>query len=127
MAGFRLFVVDNGGNTVVPVSAATFYTPAVTPQDANQYDNWQFYIEFFSDAAGTVPVTPTAGTITVNASPLGNNYLAASNTQVIQANTCSTPDSTYTPPAAEGMLTRGRITLAGITGAQYFRAVFWRY
>lgn len=126
-AAFKLSVVDNAGNVVTPVSAATFYTPAVSPLEANQYSNWQFYIEFFSDAAGTVPVTPTAGTISVAASPLGNNYLTASNTQTIQATTCVTPDSTYTPPAAEGMLTRGKVTLAGITGAAYFKAVFWRY
>lgn len=127
MAAASLLPVASGTDVVIPVSAATFYTPEVSALEANKFSHWQFYIEFFSDAAGTIPVTPTAGTIDVAATPVGSNYLTASNVQTIQANTCSTPTSTYTPPTAEGSLRRGRITLTGITGAAYCRATFWRY
>lgn len=129
MAAFRLFVTGAGAtaNNIVPTTNTTFYTPELTPLQSNQYDNWQFYIEFFSDAEGTTPVAPSAGTISVAATPMGANYLTASNTQVIQATTCGTPDSSYTPPAAEGQFTKGRIVLAGVTGAPYFRAQFRLY
>lgn len=127
MAAAALLSVMSGSNVVIPVSGATFFTPEVSPLEANSYSHWQFYIEFFSDAAGTIPATPSAGTIDVAATPLGNNYLTASNVQTIQATACGTPTSTYTPPAAEGALRRGRITFTGVTGAAYCRATFWRY
>lgn len=127
MAAASLISVMSGNNVVLPVANATLYTPTVTPLEANKYSNWQFYIEFFSDAAGAVPATPTTGTIDVAATPIGNNFLTASNVQTIQANTCSTPTSTYTAPAAAGVFLQGRIVLTGITGAAYCRATFWRY
>lgn len=127
MAAASLLFVTSGGATVIPVANGAFTTPVVSANEANQYANWQFYIEFFSDADGLTPVAPSAGTIDVAATPLGNNYLTASNVQTIQANTCTTPTSTYTPPAAVGAIRQGRIVLTGITGAAYCRAVFWRY
>lgn len=126
MAAFISSVLANDGGSILPVTG-TFYTALMSNLEANQYDSWQFYIEFYSDAEATVPVTPTAGTIDVAAAPMGNNYLTASNVATIQATACSTPNSTYTPPAAEGAMVRGRIILTGITGATTCRAVFRRF
>lgn len=120
-------VLNASGGVVLPTSNGSLYTALLDELSANQLTNWQFYIEFFSDVEGTIPATPSAGTVAVNASPCGNVYLTASNTQTIQANTVIVPDGTYTPPAAEGRIRRGRITFAGITGAAYARAYFWRY
>ena len=126
MAAFITPVLANDGSDILPVTG-TFYTALISNLDANRFDNWQFYIEFFSDAGATIPVTPTAGTIDVAASPMGNNYLTASNVATIQANACSSPNSSYTPPAAEGAMARGRIILSGITGAVTCRAIFRRF
>lgn len=121
----QLFPVLNGsGGEVLPTANGTFYTASVS---TNTSPNCQVYIEFFSDASGLTPVTPTGGTVTLAASPMGNNYLPASNGAVVQAIAVSTPDSTYTPPVFNGRIAFGKATFAGITGAAYARVTFWRY
>lgn len=113
-----------GGAEVLPTANATLFTDSIPGGHA---DNWQAYVEFYSDAAGTVPVTPTAGTVTINATPMGNNYLPSPNSAVINATACSTPSSSYTPPLFTGRVVKGRAVLAGITGAAYCRITFWGY
>jgi hypothetical protein len=113
-----------GGSEIIPVANATLYTADMSAATGN---NTQVYAEFFSDAAGLVPVTPTAGTVTISASPLGNNYLAAPNAASISATACATPFGTYTPPLFQGRVANGRAILAGITGAAYARIWFWNY
>lgn len=125
MAAFISSVLANDGSDILPVTG-TFYTALISNFDANQYDNWQFFIEFYSDPAATVATTPTAGTIDVAASPMENNFMPASNVATIQATACSTPNSSYTPPTAFGSMRRGRIILSGITGAVTCRAIFRR-
>ncbi len=118
------FRTDNGtGTTILPISDTSFFTPELTTGATDA----EVYFEFFSDAAGTTPVTPTAGTITVSGSPLGNNYLAASSNNVIQATQVEAGDSSYTPPVLDGLTVRARIVLDGITGATYMKAVLFKY
>jgi len=116
-------VLNNAGSSVIAVSDNTFYTGEVR----GDHDKFQVFLEFFVDAACTVPVTPTAGTVTVAGSPMGNSYLAATN-PVIAANTVITAGlSTYTAPYIGGKMKKGRATLAGITGAGYVKIQFWGY
>jgi hypothetical protein len=107
---------------VLPTANGSFTTTMMSPNNGAQV-----YAEFFSDSAGTKPATPTAGTLTVQASPMGNNWLAPGNAGVVSATTCGTTDSTYTPPLFQGHVSRGRVTFAGVTGAPFARVVFWSF
>ena len=117
------FRTDDGeGTTILPVSDTSFFTQELTIGATDA----EVYLEFYNDAQGQTPVTPTAGTITVSGSPLGNNYLAATG-NVIQADQVEAGDSSYTPAVLDGLTVRARITLAGITGATHCRAVLFKH
>lgn len=117
-------VLNSSGGEILPTSNATLTTESMA---ANPSQNAQVYIEFFSDALGTTPATPTAGTVTIQGSPMGLNWLAPSTGGTVQANTVGNPNSTYTPPFFQGRMAQGRITFAGVTGAAFARVTFWRY
>lgn len=120
----RIYSVLYNGNPIIPVTNGTYQTADQSTSDAN---NCAVYIEFYSDAAGLVPVTPTAGTIGISASPLGNDFLAPASNASINASACAFPTSTYTPPLIPGRIVKGQVVLAGITGANYAQIIFWRY
>lgn len=111
------------GSPVLPTNGI-FYTASMA---VNPAQNCQVYIEFFSDAEGTVPATPTGGVIQVQGSPMGNNWLSPSNVPQLNATSVGTPVSGYTPPYFHGRMTQGRVGFSGVTGAPYARVTFWRY
>lgn len=113
-----LYPAKSGSEIVVSTADGVHYTDEMSGNEALL----AAYVEFYSDAEGTIPVTPTAGTVTISGSPLGNNYLDFG---VIQATQAGTPNSTYEPVLFYGMVIRGRIKFAGITGAAYARVVYW--
>ncbi len=125
MATAQYPVMTVGGSSVIPTANGTLYTD--TSMSANPAQSCQVYMEFFSDIAGTVPVTPTAGTISVMGTPMGNNYLTPSGSASVNATACGSPTSSYTPPIFSGRMVQGSCTFAGITGAPYARVTFWRY
>jgi len=107
--------------SVIPVADGDFFTELMRQDHVIGH----FYVEFFSDAAGNVPVSPTAGTLKVNCSPMGRNYIA--NGEVtINAIDCGSPNSNYDPIVFEGEAVKARVTLSGIAGAAYMRAHMWR-
>lgn len=114
------------GSSVLPVTNGDYFTDALDPS----FNDGQVYLEFFNSAsdAGTFTnaVTPTAGTITVSASPLGNAFLRDAGSVTISAPSVSVPDATYTPPLISGAAVIAKITFAGITGATHCRAVIDR-
>lgn len=114
-------VKTNAGLHVLPTADASHFTDLMSAD----YGDGQLYIEFFSDAAGTIPATPTGGTIAVAGTPTGVVYLAAGNVATITASAV-TAIGTYEPPRFVGCVIKGRITFASITGAAYARASFWR-
>jgi len=120
----KQYPVLSNGNPIIPITSGSYQTASQLTCDAN---NCQVYVEFYSDAAGTIPVTPTAGTVVISSSPLGNNFLAPAANGTITASTCSTPNSTYVPPTIAGRIAVGQAVLSGITGANYAQIIFWRY
>ena len=113
----------SGNDTVLPTIDGEYFT-GVMYTDYTQAD---VYFEFYSDADGTMPVTPTAGTISIAGSPMGNAYLAASTNPVVSALGVSHPNATYEPPTIDGRSVKARITLSGITGAAYMRAIVYKH
>lgn len=110
------------GGVILPTADATLYTDIMSAD----YSIGLVYIEFFSDAAASIPATPTTGTVSVFGSPSGNVWLTPAAGGVVQASTVSAPKGTYTPPYFSGGFVRGRIEMANITGASYAKISFWR-
>lgn len=123
MANERWPALTPAGSEVLPVANATLYTGDMS---ASTSPRCQVYVEFFSDASGLVPVSPTAGLMSAEVSPMGAGWMASSNHNVINAADAGTA-ATYEPPYFEGRAKQGRITLSGITGALTARITFWRY
>ena len=110
-----------GESEVLPVNGGPYYTDEMSAD----YGYGAVYVEFFSDAAGTIPATPTAGDVIAEASPIGNLFMASGNVSKILANNAGNQPM-YEPPVFEGCAIRGRLTFTGVTGALTCRAIFWR-
>jgi hypothetical protein len=113
--------MTSAGSEVLPTNGGPYYTEDMSAD----WMRGQIYIEFFSDAAGTVPAIPTAGEVVASGTPMGNVYMAPGNVGSVQASNVG-GDPMYEPPEFLGCVIRGRLTFSGITGAPYARAVFWR-
>lgn len=124
MANERWPVLAPNGSEVLPVTDGVYYTKA--SMGASTADNCQVYVEFFTDAAGTVLANPSAGTIKPEGSPMGQVWLAPSSGATINAADVKA-DGAYTPAIFSGRMEQGRVTLAGITGAVTARITFWRF
>ena len=106
---------------VLPVNGGPYFTEEMSA-------DWAYgavYVEFFSDAAGTIPATPTAGDVIAEASPMGTLFMASGNVSKILAINAGSPPM-YEPPVFEGCAIKGRLTFSGVTGALTCRAIFWR-
>lgn len=122
----RYNVKTNAGSSILPVTAGDYFTDMMSPS----LSDGEVYVEFFNNSADagnlTNAVTPTAGTITVSASPMGNVFIRDAQEETIQANQVSVPDGGYTPPIISGTAVRGKVVFAGITGATHARVIFSR-
>lgn len=108
------------GSSLIPVADGDFYTDLMS---ASYEKAIQSSIEFYSDAAGTVKVTPTAGTVTVTGTPNDSSYYS------IEDGTFDAADAyliSRVKPNAIGCMTKAKITLSGVTGAAYVKAFMWR-
>ena len=124
MANERWPALTPAGSEVLPVTDGVYYTGA--GMGASAADNCQVYIELFTDAAGTVLASPSAGTVSAQGSPMGQAWLAPSSGATINAADVKAA-ATYTPPVFTGRMQQGRVTFAGITGAVTARVTFWRF
>lgn len=115
----NLFNAKSGASFVVPTSG-TFQTD----QMSGDYGMCRVYIAFFSDSAGTVAATPTAGTVTLEVSPISGSWQTLDNATPLPA--AMVAAGAYDAPTHHGMAIRGRVTFTGIVGAAYARVVFWR-
>ena len=123
MANERWPVLAPGGGEVLPVTDGIYYT---ADMGTSQNNNCQVYIEFFSDAEGTVLAAPSAGTVTSAGTPMGQAWLAPSSGTTVNAADVKLA-ATYTPPVITGRIQRGRVQFDGITNAASARVTFWRY
>ena len=91
------------------------------------YQSGTFVIAFYNSAG--VAVTPTAGTVKPEMSPIKGQWHEPSGGDVtIDAAKCIAGLATYAIPVFFGECEGARLTLAGITGtATTFEAHFWRY
>lgn len=118
----KLYQVLNNGSEELPVTNGTLLTESNLDLG---YDDGVFVISFFD--ASDDPVTPTAGTIVAEMSPITGQWQApSSGDATIDATTVIAGSATYTMPRFSGPASQGRITLTGITGADHARAFFWR-
>ena len=124
MANERWPVLAPNGSEVLPVADGVYYTKA--GMGASTADNCQVYVEFFTDAAGTVLANPSAGTVTPSGTPMGDVWLAPSSGATINAADVDLL-GTYTPSVFLGRMERGRVQFAGITNALTARVTFWRF
>lgn len=115
----QLYNAKNGTAHVVPTSGSF-----ITDEMSGDYGTCRVHVEFFSDALGKVPATPTAGTVSLEVSALGNVFVPMDNAVPLPATMIAA--GTYDAPSHHGMATRGRVTFSGIVGAAYARVVFWR-
>ena len=90
-----------------------YSTDTINDQDERFY----FSIVFYSDAALTQVVTPTAGTVRVNASETGDQYGEAG---VIDA-TLAGAVSTYPRINFTGSISSVSINLDSVAGASHFK------
>jgi len=117
-------VLNPAGGEVLPVTDGTLYT--LPTMGTSSADNCQVYVEFYTDAAGTVLANPSAGTVSVAGSPMGQAWLTPSAGATINAADVKL-SATYTPSVFEGRMQQGRVTFSGVTGAVTARVLFWRY
>lgn len=124
MANERWPVLSPSGSEVLQVTDGLYYTAA--GMGASQNDNCHVYVEFFTDAEGTVLASPTAGTVSAQGSPMGGVWLASSTGQTINASDVKLIGN-YTPFVFTGRMERGRIGFDSIAGAITARVTFWRF
>lgn len=122
----RYNVKTNAGSSILPVTAGDYFTDLMSPS----LSDGEVYVEFFNSAADagalTNAVTPTGGTITTSASPIGNVFIRDAQETTINASEVSAPDAVYTPPIISGTAVRGKVVFDGITGATHARVIFSR-
>lgn len=119
MAIFRPFK-SSGGDMIIPVADGDFYTDQMS-KDWSKAE--QSSIQFFSDAEGQNQVTPSGGTITVTGTPDEINYFT------IPEGVFNASESyleTRARPNASNAMVKAKLTLSGVTGAAYFKALMWR-
>ncbi|CAM0101559.1 hypothetical protein PODOV084v1_p0002 [Vibrio phage 340E47.2] len=122
----KTYHVLSNGSQALPVADGTLSTQALnSPDMSTDFDDGVFVISFY-DANGDL-VTPTAGSIVVEMSPVEGQWLAPSGGDAtIQATEVIAGSATYTAPRFTGPAIAGRLTFAGVTGATTARAYFWR-
>lgn len=72
---------------------------------------------------GGAVVTPTAGNVTFSGTPDGQVWRKVTDGAFLAADAYSTE---RTPPYAEGLMVKAKLSLAGIVGADSFVATIWR-
>lgn len=90
---------------------------------SGSYENCQLaFINFYSDEYITQS-TPTAGSVDFSLSADGTNYRTVNSGSFSAAQAYS---DSRTPPNANGLAVRAKLTLSGVNNATHFKACVWR-
>lgn len=122
----KTYHVLSNGSRELPVADGTYTTLSSDNfQMDKNYDDGIMVIAF-QDSNGQ-PVTPTAGTIVAEMSPIeGQWHGPSSGDATIAATEVIAGSATYDIPRFEGKAIAGRVTFSGIAGATTARVEFWR-
>lgn len=114
---------------LIPVADGESFTIKMNGRNA-ELQTGDFALCFY-DADGETPITPTAGTVQVDMSPMENIWMAPGvGDATIDASSVVVNGeglATYTTPVFLGAAYQGRVTLSGITGATFMKAQFRRF
>lgn len=120
------FVKNTGNENKIPVTDGVYSTFNQIGDDIDLGTEAGVFVIAFYDSSGD-PVTPSAGTITPEMSPISGQWQSASTgDSIIDATTVQAGSATYTMPTFSGPAIEGRVTLSGILGASSAVAYFWR-
>ncbi len=121
----RNYFKTNDGALALPVNTdGEFLTDLINTEEGSLCD---VYIEFYEDEQLQTPVTPTGGVISAQGSPMGNVFLPSPTSTTINAADVSVPNASYTPIVFDGLVIKAKISVSGITGANYMKAVLFNY
>jgi hypothetical protein len=123
-ANSNSFKNSNGGIALDVTSDGEFLSDLIN-YDQGSY--CEIYFEFYEDEALQIPASPSAGTIISSATPLGEVFLLAANNSTVSAVDVSYPNATYEPPIIDGLVRRAKVSVSGIVGASYMRAVLFNH
>ena len=116
----KLYPIMHNGSERIPIEEGT-YNSVIMPEDFQQ---GAFFLAFYNSNGGIV--TPTAGTITVELSPIEGQWHGLNENGVITATTVGA-NATYVVPAFCTLVRQGRMRFdSAIAGGAYCRAFFWR-
>lgn len=102
------------------VANANFFSEEMSAD----YEKFYATIAFYSNAALTTQVVPTAGTVKITLTSDGVNYFTIDNGQF---NAADAYLETRSKPSAASMAIKAKINLAGVTGASHFKATLERF
>jgi hypothetical protein len=123
----RTIFVKSGGDTKLPIADGTLETDLLEKNLSLSDEGGMFVIAFY-DVAGDI-VTPTAGTIAAEMSPIKGQWQGPSSGDASINASLTGPSATYTMPRFDGPAAQGRLTFSGIAGAGVDHAIayFWRF
>ncbi len=93
----------------------------LSPDMSPRFERGYVSVIFYTDETQTTIVTPTDGTVTIEASESGTGF------GTILNGTINAFDSSYKRPSFSGPVGKIRVTLAGISGAGFMVATISRY
>lgn len=111
---------DTTGDSLIPVADGSFYTRDMS----GKFTFGECYVAFYAEDGETL-VTPSAGTVTFSSTAIAGQHLPPPENATLDATLCG-PEATYTPPSFNSVVTSSRMTLSGVTGASFVKAVHWR-
>lgn len=123
----KIYWVKEDGRDKIPVADGTYTTFDKKGSDMDiELENGVMVMAFYN-SSGQV-VTPSGGTVIPETSPIeGQWYGPTSGDASIDAETISSETSIYVRPSFFGPAIEGRVTISGVSGADYFKCFFWRY
>lgn len=110
----------SGGNELIPVADGSFFTDEMS----EYFKDGQCFLQFLNSSA--VPVTPTGGTVTFSSGVYPNQFLRDGNEVTINAADVIAGDALYPLPTFNSFVRFSRMTLSGVTGAAFVKAMHWR-